>query len=1050
MVLSAAGAGCLRQAACGFLGALAVQLDADVASLPSLPPPARVAPADVAGRVMRACAAGKRASARASTVLAAVIDAVTAAADADGVGDGVAESNSVRDGKRPAERRRAARQHTVDSLTSAASAFCERTHEVVAAELRTSVGDATPFVALYDDTPPPAPVGADARSLAAAAAASARGEPDGAWVRVEVQPAAVLGRLLFHVRAAAASMDVEDGVSAASGGVGASSVANTGVRRWRLGRGRALRAAAADVGVTFVARLHTAHSAALTASVRSDLWVERVVPPPVQHAVDRLDADSAAALAAAEAVSRGAKDTMRSSGGGREDGAAPSDEANGEGTNGASEVDHPLSGIEQGGRAGDAVGGGEAAGAPTSAAAAAAAAAVRGAHGGGATEVELAAARTDGSAMVLAAERFKVVSSSIRLARSLYVYAAIGGRLASPAHQGIGSILSSGGSATELARRAADLVRQYNALCSRAVLGAAALQWGGLRSITARHLALASRSVSFAVALSPRIAAVLVASTAAVADGGGSDSGGGSGVGAGSTGGAGGVSSSTLAAARAVVASLYGRVDVDLKSHHAQLLEKVVAIMLDRLDVHAATLAGLPWRRREDLCAIPVPSPYVGALAKEVSVLHRILASVLPPAEVRALFGVIGGAIGDRLTTEYEALDAGKSWVASRVAADVRLLADRLGDLSAFADDPRPGAMGAEGSADSPRRAPMDALRRQFVEPWEAEEAAAAARAEADRAAAVEAARIEAALAAAEVEAKAVAAAKQAEQEAAAAAVRAKEEEAAAAVRAEEEKAAAAARAEEEDKEAAAAAARAEEEAAAAAVRAEEEAAAAAVRAEEEQQEAAATAARAEAQKTAAAAAARAEEEQKQVAAAAARANVEAAAAAAQAQEEAAAAAVRAEREAAAAARVDEEAAAAAAHAEEVEKEAAVAATRAEEANTAAAEAARAEKERGARSAAAVEAERASAVTADAEATAAAAAEAEAHAAADAEADAQAPADAAAEAQAAANAKAQASADAEAQGAADAQAQAASVAEAEAQATADAAAAATPTATAAA
>ncbi|CDF33946.1 unnamed protein product [Chondrus crispus] len=244
--------------------------------------------------------------------------------------------------------------------------------------------------------------------------------------------------------------------------------------------------------------------------------------------------------------------------------------------------------------------------------------------------------------VVIGEATFKTVTSGIRYLRSVCAYTLLAEK--SPRL------------ASEIARKATEFSRLFNSLVGKAILGAAALQWSGLRSITARHLSLASRTVAMAAALADRIDKPLAKALSASQVG--------------------------------VVLPLIQRAEKDLRDHHGQLLAKILTIMMDRLEAHEAVLKSLPWEKFMEMKRFDMPSAYITTLVKEATVLHRILWSILPTTEVCDIFTRVCAAYGSHLTEAYSSLDGGKEWVRSRVAEDVSCMHDRLLLLDVFKTNP--------------------------------------------------------------------------------------------------------------------------------------------------------------------------------------------------------------------------------------------------------------------------------------------------------------------------------------------------------------------------
>lgn len=244
--------------------------------------------------------------------------------------------------------------------------------------------------------------------------------------------------------------------------------------------------------------------------------------------------------------------------------------------------------------------------------------------------------------IVIGDEAFRTVATGVRYVRSICAYSLLTEQ--SPTMR------------SEFGRRGNDFCRLFNSLVGEAILQAAALQWSALRSITARHLSLASRTIALAAAVATHVNQPL---------------------------------EKALSGAQAkIILPLVKRSEKDLRDHHGQLLAKILAIMMDRLDAHEKTLKSLPWSKQQEMERFEMPSVYAVTLAKEASVLHRILWSVLPRSEVFDIFQRVCAAYGTHLSEAYSVLDGTAEWIRARVANDVSCLHNRLRLLDVFKANP--------------------------------------------------------------------------------------------------------------------------------------------------------------------------------------------------------------------------------------------------------------------------------------------------------------------------------------------------------------------------
>eukprot|EP00173_Palmaria_palmata_P004484 Plantae.Rhodophyta-Palmaria_palmata.ctg6227.p1 GENE.Plantae.Rhodophyta-Palmaria_palmata.ctg6227~~Plantae.Rhodophyta-Palmaria_palmata.ctg6227.p1 ORF type:complete len:409 (-),score=78.22 Plantae.Rhodophyta-Palmaria_palmata.ctg6227:530-1687(-) len=239
------------------------------------------------------------------------------------------------------------------------------------------------------------------------------------------------------------------------------------------------------------------------------------------------------------------------------------------------------------------------------------------------------------SAVHIREERYKTVGSGLRYVRSICASAFLTDKLPF--------------ASSEAARRGVELSRTFNSVAGRAILGASALQWAGLRSITARHIALASRTIALAFGIAPHISAPLQNA----------------------------VSENQVAA----VGSLMMQTEKDMRNHHVQLIAKIMFIMMERSAAHEEALTALPWKKPLEMRRFETPSAYVTTLSKVAAVLHRILWSILPNREVVDIFNKVFKAYGLHLSDAYRALDEVRPWVQQRIMADVFLSYERLSVL---------------------------------------------------------------------------------------------------------------------------------------------------------------------------------------------------------------------------------------------------------------------------------------------------------------------------------------------------------------------------------
>ena len=173
--------------------------------------------------------------------------------------------------------------------------------------------------------------------------------------------------------------------------------------------------------------------------------------------------------------------------------------------------------------------------------------------------------------------------------------------------------------------KTAELLRVFNSRTSQLVLGAGAMRTAGLRSITAKHLALATESVRLFALVTPLLSAAL--------------------------------EPFLPESRRRGLLAEFDRTVADLATHARELHAKTVGIMRDRLAHHSSRLPTI-WCSRvfterassagkeddegegeiEDADGAKGPSEFATALGKEIGTLRRVVAGTLCARDAAAVF----------------------------------------------------------------------------------------------------------------------------------------------------------------------------------------------------------------------------------------------------------------------------------------------------------------------------------------------------------------------------------------------------------------------------
>lgn len=213
---------------------------------------------------------------------------------------------------------------------------------------------------------------------------------------------------------------------------------------------------------------------------------------------------------------------------------------------------------------------------------------------------------------------------------------------------------------TEAMARVVEFLKQFNSRTCQVVLGAGAMRSAGLKNITAKHLALASQSLSIMISLIPYIRETV---------------------------------RRHLPPKQAVMLTKFDKLRRDFQEHQYEIHAKLVAIMSDRLTVHCRTLSAVDWNSADKAGANandgqtdangtePEPNKYAVDLVKEIATLHKVLSKYLQGVVVEHVIGQVLRAIDTRLAQEFEKIPVQKQLAMERMQADIRYLGSKLSTL---------------------------------------------------------------------------------------------------------------------------------------------------------------------------------------------------------------------------------------------------------------------------------------------------------------------------------------------------------------------------------
>jgi hypothetical protein len=179
----------------------------------------------------------------------------------------------------------------------------------------------------------------------------------------------------------------------------------------------------------------------------------------------------------------------------------------------------------------------------------------------------------------------------------------------------------------EIIHRQLELLKLFNSQTAALVLGAGAMRTAGLRSISAKQLALSCQAIAMlSTLLQPLRAGCLALVTQP---------------------------------RRALLMPEYDRLLQDLTIHIDEVHSKLVDIMRDRL---AAAMQALPGEVRaaapsgSSCGSVSAPTPTIALLTKQLGTLRTVLVPLLLREEVEFVFGAVSRSYSDALSDTFETL----------------------------------------------------------------------------------------------------------------------------------------------------------------------------------------------------------------------------------------------------------------------------------------------------------------------------------------------------------------------------------------------------------
>ncbi|TEB26582.1 Vps54-domain-containing protein [Coprinellus micaceus] len=199
---------------------------------------------------------------------------------------------------------------------------------------------------------------------------------------------------------------------------------------------------------------------------------------------------------------------------------------------------------------------------------------------------------------------------------------------------------------TETMSRVIEFLKAFNSRTCQVVLGAGAMRSAGLRNITAKHLALASQSLSVIFELIPYIRETF---------------------------------RRHLSAQQAVMLVEFDRLKRDYQEHQNEIHAKLIAIMGDRLTIHITGFKAVDWTAAPNPEA-PVNN-YMIKLVEETTMLHKVLSRYLPSSIVEFVMSEVLAEINHRLSREFGDFELPDQQAKNRLHEDAKYLNKQFSGL---------------------------------------------------------------------------------------------------------------------------------------------------------------------------------------------------------------------------------------------------------------------------------------------------------------------------------------------------------------------------------
>ncbi|KAG0345748.1 hypothetical protein BG004_003179 [Podila humilis] len=209
---------------------------------------------------------------------------------------------------------------------------------------------------------------------------------------------------------------------------------------------------------------------------------------------------------------------------------------------------------------------------------------------------------------------------------------------------------------TDVMQRIIELLKLFNSRTCQVILGAGAMRSAGLKNITAKHLALASQSLSVFATLIPFIKEWI---------------------------------RSKMTDKQMVMLTEFDRILRDFQEHQNEIHAKLVSIMTERLALHMRSMTNpamvdydaLNKQAQQLANGGGNVNAFMDGLVKDAITLHKVLGRFLPAASMRRVIDEVLQIFTARLEEEIQTLPIATPLGKTRLQADMAYFGQKLGPL---------------------------------------------------------------------------------------------------------------------------------------------------------------------------------------------------------------------------------------------------------------------------------------------------------------------------------------------------------------------------------